>query len=141
MYYYYDSRMRSRSIDNFLAQQENMLITYFIQNSIDRFEKYDGRIRMVPKRFNTDELQILYIAKYNLWDKAVKTQMPDTSSSYLDYLRKSDNPYPCPIEQFLKTFVQIIEQAIHPSKLQNMLQKLENELTKCEFPCPCPSEP
>ena len=133
--------MRSRSIDNFLSQQENEYITSFIQNSIERFEKYDGLIRMTPKRFNTDELQKIYIAKYNLWDKAVKTQIPNTSSTYLDYLRKSDNPYPCPIEQFLKTFMQIIEQAIPPNKLQNMLSELETELTKCEFTCPCPSEP
>ena len=129
------------SLDNFLSQQENELITDFIQYNIERFEKYDGRIRMTSKRFNTDELQKIYIAKYNLWDKAVKTQMLDTSSTYLDHLRKSGIPDPCPIERFLKTFMQIIEQAIPPSKLQDMLSKLETELSRCEFSCPCPSEP
>jgi len=130
--------MSSRSIDNFLSQQENELITKFIQRSIDRFEKYNGIVRMTPKRFNTDELQKLYIAKYNLWDNAVKTQIPETSSTYLDNIKKSDNP--CPIDQFLKKFMQIIEQAIHPSRFQNILTKLETELIRCEFSCPCPTE-
>ena len=132
--------MRSRSIDKYLSPRDIELITNFIHISIERFEKYDGRIRMAPKRFNTKELQKLYIEKYNLWDKAVKTQMPDSSSTYLEFIRENDDPYPCPIEQFLKAFMQIIEQAIPPNHLQKILQKLENELNQCTFPCPCPSE-
>jgi hypothetical protein len=108
---------------------------------MNRFEKYDGRIRMTPQRYNTDELQELYISKYNLWDMAVKTQMPKTSSTYINFLRKSGTPIHCPIEQFLKILKQIIEQAIPPSKLNDVLQKLETELIECEFSCPCPSEP
>ena len=133
--------MRSRSIDNFLSPHDIELITKFIQQSMNRFEKYDGIIRMMPQRYNTDELQKLYIKKYGEWGKAVKTQMPDNSSTYLDVIRKSGNPFPCPIEQFLKAFMQVIEQAIPPTRLQKLLQKLETELTSCEFPCPCPSEP
>lgn len=135
-----DSLMRSRSIDNYISPQEIEQITEFIQQSTDRFEKYDGRIRMAQQRFNTDQLQKLYIAKYSRWEKAVKNKNPDTSSTYLDMIR-SDNPSPCPIDQFLKTLMQIIEQAIPPNQLNNILQKLETDLTKCEFPCPCPSEP
>jgi len=108
---------------------------------MDRFEKHNGRARMAPKRFNTDELQKLYIAKYGEWDKAVKTQMPNAPSTYLDYIRKSDDPFSCPIEQFMKAFMQVIEQAIPPNRLQYMLRKLESGLEKCEYTCPCPSEP
>lgn len=133
--------MRSRSIDNFLSQQEIELITKFIQHSMDRFEKYDGIIRMNLQRYNTDELQKLYIFKHTEWDKALKTQMPQSSSTYIEFLRESDDPYPCPIEQFFKAFMQVIEQAIPPKRFQNILNKLENELIQCIFPCPCPSDP
>ena len=133
--------MRSRSIDNYLSTQDIALITKFIHHSIERFEKYNGRIRMAPNRFNTDELQKLYIVKYNEWDKATRAHMPDSSATYLEFIRKSSGPYPCPIEQFLKTFMQIIEQSIPPNRLQNMMQKMENELTQCIFLCPYPSEP
>ena len=132
--------MRSRSIDNYLYPEEIELISTFIQRSMSRFEKYDGRIRMAPQRYNTDTLQKLYMKKYNLWEKAVQTQMPDAPSTYHSLLKKSDNPNPCPIEHFLKRFMQIIEQSIPPSKLNEVLRKLEAELIKCEFPCPCPAE-
>ena len=131
--------MRQRSIEYFLSPQDVELINGFIQNSLERFEKYDGRARLAPKRFNTDELQKLYIAKYGEWDKAVKTQTPDGLSCYLDLLR--DGGAPCPIEQFLKELMQAIEQAIHPNRLQFMLHRLESGLDGCEFSCPCPSEP
>jgi hypothetical protein len=133
--------MRSRSIENFLSPHDIESITEFIQQSMERFEKYNGIIRIMPQRYNTDELQKLYIKKYGEWDKAVKTQMPGSSSTYLDVIRKSDSLYPCPIEQFFKTFIQVIEQAIPPTRLQKLLQKMETELPSCEFPCPCPSEP
>jgi hypothetical protein len=130
--------MRSRSIEYFLSPQDIELVTDFVRQSLERFEKYDGRARMAPKRFNTDELQRLYIVKYGEWDRAVKTRMPDASSTYLDFIRESGS---CPIERFLKAFMQVIEQSIHPNRLQNMLQRLESELAGCEFSCPCPGEP
>ncbi len=133
--------MRSRAIDNYLSPQERELITVMIKNSMARFQAYDGRLRMAPRRFNTDDLQKLYIEKYGEWSKTVKTKVPDGSSTYLDLIRSSDNLSACPIEQFLKALMQLIEQAIPPSKLNNMLQKLETDLTQCEYPCLCPSEP
>ena len=131
--------MRLRSIDNYLSQEEMDLINAFLQDSIYRFENYDGRIRMAPKRLKTDDLQKLYIAKYGRWEKAVRTQIQDSSSTYLNLLRESVLT-PCPIERFLKVLMKIIEQAIPPGKHRNMLQKLEVELDKCEFSCPCPAE-
>ena len=133
--------MHSRYIDNYLSQEERELISMFIQRSMSRFEKYNGLIRMAPQRYNTDALQKLYITKYNLWEKAVKTQMSEAASTYLDIIRVSTNPNSCPIERFLKTFMQIIEQSIPPDKLSDMIGKLESEVVKCEFPCPCPAEP
>jgi hypothetical protein len=141
MHYYHDSPMRSRSIDNYLSPHDIELISNFIQQSVERFEKYDGRIRTSPQRFNTAELQKLYIEKYNLWDKAVKNPLPNSSSTYLDQIRNSDDKSACPIEQFLKTLMQVIEQAINPIRYQGFLQKLEKELITCEHLCPCPSEP
>lgn len=132
--------MQTRSIDKYLKPEEIELISVFIQRSVNRFEKYDGLIRMAPQRFNTDALQKLYVKKYNLWDEAVKTKMPDTPSTYISLIRKSDNPNPCPIEHFLKTFMQIIEQSIPPDKLKDVLRRLDAELVKCEFPCSCPAE-
>ena len=122
--------MRNRAIDNYLSREEIELISAFLQLSMNRFEKYDGLTRLVPSRYNADELQKLYISKYNLWEKAINTAR-----------KQSGNLFPCPIEQFLKTFKQVIEQGIPPSKLNDMLQKLETELIECEFSCPCPSEP
>ena len=133
--------MRSRSIEYYLSQEERDLISTFIERSIERFEAYDGRIRMTPRRFNTDELQRLYIRKYNEWEEAVKTQSLDSSGSYLDVLRESGRVYPCPIENFLKMLMQVIEQAIPPDRYSNMLQKLEADLSSCDFSCPCPAEP
>jgi len=129
--------MRQRSIEYFLSPEDVELINGFIENSLERFEKYDGRARLAPKRFNTDELQKL--TKYGEWDKAVKAEVPDGSSCYLDHIRESGGS--CPIEQFLKELMQVIEQAIHPNRLQNMLHRLESGLDGCEFSCPCPSEP
>jgi hypothetical protein len=136
-----DSPMRSRSIDNYLSQEEGNLITAFVIHSIERFENYNGRIRMTPQRFKTNELQELYIKKYNQWENAVKTRVPNSSSTYLNRLRESDKSNPCPIEKFLKSFMQIIQQAIPPSKQSYMLQKLEVDLMECGFFCPCPAEP
>jgi hypothetical protein len=136
-----DSPMRSRPIDNYLSQEERNLITAFLIRSIERFETYNGRIRMTPQRFKTNELQELYIKKYNQWEKAVKTRVPNSSSTYLNMLRESDRSNPCPIETFLKSFMQIIQQAIPPGKHSNMLQKLEVDLMECGFFCPCPAEP
>ena len=68
--------MRSRSIEYFLSQEERELISMFIERSIERFEAYDGRIRVTPRRFNTDELQRLYIGKYNEWEEAVTAKAP-----------------------------------------------------------------
>jgi hypothetical protein len=133
--------MRSRSIEYYLSQEERDLISTFIERSIERFEAYDGRIRMTPRRFNTDELQRLYIRKYNEWEEAVKTQPLDSSGSYLDVLRESGRVYPCPIENFLKMLMQVIEQAIPPDRYSNMLRKLEADLSSCDFSCPCPAEP
>lgn len=133
--------MRSRSIEYYLSQEERDLISTFIERSIERFEAYDGRIRMTPRRFNTDELQRLYIRKYNEWEEAVKTQTLDSSGSYLDVLRESGRVYPCPIENFLKMLMQVIEQAIPPDRYSNMLRKLEADLLSCDFSCPCPAEP
>lgn len=130
--------MRNRSIDNFLSTHDVELISNFIEHSMDRFEKYDGRIRMAPKRFNTDELQKLYIVKYNEWKDAVKTQVPSSSSTCLEIINRSYDF--CPIEQFLKTFMQLIEQSIPPNRLQNIHLKLEKGLPQCDFPCPCPAE-
>jgi hypothetical protein len=132
--------LRSRSIDNYLSAEEKEQITFFIQKSIERFEKYDGRIRMTPKRYNSDELQKIYIEKYNLWEKAVNNKVPDTSSTYIDLFRQNDSN-PCPVEQFLKALMQIIQQAIPPRKYENILDKLETNLVKCKFTCPCPAEP
>lgn len=133
--------MRSRSIEYYLSQEERDLISTFIERSIERFEAYDGRIRVTPRRFNTDELQRLYIRKHNEWEEAVKTQPLDSSGSYLDVLRESGRVYPCPIENFLKMLMQVIEQAIPPDRYSNMLQKLEADLVSCDFSCPCPAEP
>ena len=133
--------MRSRSIEYYLSREERDLISTFIERSIERFEAYDGRIRVTPRRFNTDELQRLYIRKYNEWLDAVKTQTLDSSGSYLSVLRESGRVYPCPIENFLKMLMQVIEQAIPPDRYSNMLQKLEADLLSCDFSCPCPAEP
>ena len=71
--------MRSRSIEYFLSQREIEVLNSFIRVSVERSEKYDGRIRMAPRRLNTDELQKLYILKLNEWKSAVKAQVPDSS--------------------------------------------------------------
>jgi hypothetical protein len=133
--------MHSRSINNYLSKEEIELLTTFISLSMKRFENYNGRIRMTPKRFNTDELQELYIEKYNEWEKAVKTQTPDSSRTHLILLRESDVANPCAIEKFLKALMQLIHQSIPPSKHRNILQKLEVDLMECNFSCPCPAEP
>ena len=140
MYYIHGFSMRSRFIANYLSSDEVELISDFLKLSRSRFEKYDGRVRMAPQRYNTNELQRLYIMKYNLWDKAVKTQVPESSSRYLDVLRGSDESDPCPIERFLKTFMQIIEQSIPPDKLNDVLRRLESDVVKCEYNCPCPAD-
>ena len=68
MYYIHGFSMRSRFIANYLSSDEVELISDFLKLSRSRFEKYDGRVRMAPQRYNTNELQRLYIMKYNLWD-------------------------------------------------------------------------
>lgn len=133
--------MRSRSIDNYLSREELELITAFLDHSMKRFDTYDGRVRMAPQRFKTDELQKLYIEKLGEWEKAVENPIPDSSSTHLDLLRMSEDSIQCPIERFLKALMQIIQQAIPPSKHKDMLQKLETGLVKCEYSCPCPAEP
>ena len=131
--------MRSRSIEYFLSQRDVEVLNSFIRSSVERSEKYDGRIRMAPRRLNTDDLQKLYIAKYGEWDKAVKAEVPDGASCYLDLIREGDAP--CPIEGFLKALMQVIEQAIPASRFQGVVEKLETGLVECEFLCSCPSEP
>ena len=133
--------MRSRSIEWFLSQEERELISTFIERSIERFEAYDGRIGVTPRRLKTDELQRIYIRKHNEWEDAVKTKAPGSPGNYLDVLRKSGRVYPCPIENFLKMLMQVIEQAIPPGRYSSMLQKLEADLLSCDFSCPCPAEP
>lgn len=133
--------MRSRSIDNYLSHEERELITAFLQLSLNRFEKYDGLIRIAPQRFNSDELQKLYIDKLRRWEKSVKTEIPDSSSTYYDVIRESEDMNSCPIEDFLKAFMQVIQQAIPPSKHSEILLRLENDLVGCNFLCPCPAEP
>ena len=139
-YYNLGFIMCSRNIANYLSSDEVKLISEFLRRSMSRFEKYDGRIRMAPQRYDTEELQKLYIRKYYLWEKAVKTQVPNSSSSYLSLLKNSGEPNPCPIERFLKTLMQIIEQSIPPNKLNEVLRRLEAEVVKCHFTCPCPAE-
>lgn len=139
-YYSHGFSMRSRLIANYLSSDEVGLISDFLERSMGRFEKYNGLVRMAPQRFNTDELQRLYVRKYNLWDTAVKTQVPESSSRYLDIIRGNDEAAPCPIERFLKTFMQIIEQSIPPNKLEDLLARLESDVAKCEYQCPCPAE-
>ena len=131
--------MRPRSMDKDLSKEEKHLITTFLQKSIYRFENYDGRIRIAPKRFKNEELQKLYIAKYGRWKKAVTNFTQDSSSTYLELFRESVLT-PCPIERFLKAVMQISNQAIPPSKHRNLLQKLETDLVNCKFSCPCPAE-
>ena len=133
--------MRSRSIECFLSQEERELISTFIERSIERFEAYDGRIGVTPRRLKTDELQRIYIRKHNEWEDAVKTKAPGSLGNYLDVLRESGRVYPCPIENFLRMLMQVIEQAIPPGRYSNMLQKLETDLLSCDFSCPCPAEP
>lgn len=133
--------MCSRSIDNYLSREELELISAFLEHTMKRFDAYDGRVRMAPQRFKTDELQKLYIEKLGEWKKVVETRIPDSSSTYLDLLRMSEDSIQCPIERFLKALMQIIQQAIPPSKHKDMLQKLETGLVKCEYSCPCPAEP
>ena len=131
--------MRSRSIEYFLSQRDVEVLNSFIHSSVERSEKYDGRIRMAPRRLNTDELQKLYILKLNEWDSAVKAQVPGSSYCYLDLIRQGG--VPCPIEGFLKALMQVIEQAIPASRFQGVVEKLETGLVECEFLCSCPSEP
>ena len=133
--------MSSRSIDNYLSQEERDLINGFLIRSIERFETYNGRIRMTSRRFKTNELQELYIKKNNQWENALKTRVPDSSSTYLNLLRASDRSNTCAIENFLKSLMQIIQQSIPPSRFRNILHKLELDLISCRFSCPCPSEP
>ena len=130
--------MRSRSIEYFLSQRDVEVLNSFIRSSVERSEKYDGRIRMAPRRLNTDELQKLYILKYNEWESAVKAQVPDSSYCYLDLIRQGVS---CPIEVFLKALMQVIEQAIPAGRFQGIVEKLETGLIECEYTCMCPSEP
>ena len=94
----------------------------------------------MPKRLNTDALQELYIKKHSNWENAVKTQVANTSSTYLSMLRNSDRVNPCAIENFLKSLMHLIQQGKIPSEQVNMLQVFEKDLSECGYSCPCPAE-
>ena len=133
------STMKSKTITNYLSPQEIDLIDNFIEKSTKRFQSINRRIRTTPQRLNTYALQKIYIQKHGTWDIAVKKYTPNNSSTYINMIRKSKGLNPCAIDNFLKSLMLIIQQATPPIKQINMLQKLENDLSECEYSCQCPS--
>jgi hypothetical protein len=72
------------------------------------------------------------------YNKQINKMVPNTALTYQTFNQKND--IICPIEVFLNSFSNILENAKLRPENQDLLKKLETGISECGASCPCPAE-
>jgi len=130
----------TRSIDNFLTQEEQNVIIRFIMISEKRPKTYNEKTHGMPTELDTKPIELIWEKKNDEWNSFLDKLTEDHRTTYRNLWKGISTK--CAVEEFLATLKNIIDGKTQAYQHLNILDEFKKQINYCNeanLPYSCPA--